>query len=134
MAVTAGKDHLLRLWDVPGKKNVLAMPGHKDAFETVVFSPDQRYPASQEKWRDIHIRDLATGKRVLTLADQNPNFVFSPDGRTLASGGSSAEQVRVWDLPSGKERARLDHPAGIECLTFSRDTRAMTRAPSVSGR
>ena len=94
------------------------------------------YPASQEKWRDIHIRDLATGKRVLTLAAPEPQLRLLP-GRANAGFGwllAHKREVALRDLPSGKERARLDHPAGIECLTFSRDTRAMTRAPLVSGR
>ena len=108
LAVTAGKDHVLRLWDVPGKKNVLAMPGHKDAVETVVFSPDMRYLASQEKWRNIHVWDLATGKQLLTLADQNPTFVFAPDGRTLASGGSSAKE----GAPLGPAQRQGESPAG----------------------
>ena len=33
--------------------------------------------------------------------------------------------MRLWDLPSGKERAQLAHPAGIECMTFSHDGRLL---------
>src|SRR5205807_2268202 len=32
---------------------------------------------------------------------------LSPDGRTLAVGGSAADSVRLWDVVTGKERREL---------------------------
>ena len=102
---------------------LLSMTGHKGRVQTVELSPDMRYLASQEALRDIHLWDLATGKQIAELPDHNPTFVLSPDGRTMATGSSTAERVRLWDLPSGRERAQLKQPGGIECLTFSQDGR-----------
>jgi hypothetical protein len=50
---------------------------------------------------------------------------FSPDGRTLASGGDD-QTVRVADVPAGKERHRLrGHEGRIVCLAFAPDGKVL---------
>src|SRR5262249_25090989 len=44
---------------------------------------------------------------------------FSPDGRTLASGGMQVN-VKLWDVATGKERATFQQTA-VTCLAFSPD-------------
>ena len=132
-AVTEGKEHVLCVWDVAGARKVLEVTGHGSAAETMVFSPDLRYLASREQSPEIHVWDLSSGKRIASLEDSNPLFAFSPDGRTLASGGSGIEQVRLWDLPTAKGRARLTHPHGIESLAFSPDGRYLATGAGGKG-
>ena len=45
---------------------------------------------------------------------------YSPDGRTLASG-SDDQTVRLWDVESGQEVARLQHQAPVSSMSFSPD-------------
>jgi WD40 repeat protein len=56
------------------------------------------------------------GSLVMVLA-------FSPDGRTLASGGMDGS-LKLWEMLSGKERARLrGHPKGLIAGAYSADGR-----------
>ncbi|HEY3035235.1 MAG TPA: hypothetical protein VGJ54_11340, partial [Streptosporangiaceae bacterium] len=50
---------------------------------------------------------------------------FSPDGRTLAGGGTNGA-VRLWDMPGGQVRATITgHIAGVSSVAFSRDGRTL---------
>jgi WD40 repeat protein len=53
-------------------------------------------------------------------------IAFSPDGRTLATGGLEDPIVRVWDVPTGKLIRELDQgTAGAKTLDFSPDGRTL---------
>ena len=51
---------------------------------------------------------------------------FSPDGQTLASGGSGHDNldhtIRLWDVSTGKLKQTLEgHTSGVESVSFSPD-------------
>ena len=49
--------------------------------------------------------------------------VFSPDGRTLATGGYN--YIWLWDVSTGKELRRWKNPFGVRFVAFSQDGRAI---------
>jgi len=62
----------------------------------------------------IHVWDVTTGKvtRKIALPAQRiaNSFVFSPDGRVLATDNSD-QTISLWEIASGKERLQLGKPA-----------------------
>jgi WD40 repeat protein len=103
----------------------------------VAFSPDSRFVArvgprhtiqlvdhqAGKVWRDLDVRKLEVHQRpIITL-------VFSPDGRTLASGTEA--DLCLWELASGKARCHLrtlaySHSGGA--CAFSQNSRLLAFA------
>jgi WD40 repeat protein len=88
----------------------------------VAFSPDgQTLALTAEKFVHLWDRD----RRRLTILEGHEakvwSLAFAPDGRSLATGGHDGT-VRLWEVPSGEERACLDGDVGIiDAVAFSPD-------------
>ena len=105
---TAGKDNVVRLWDVATRKERKALTGHQQPVSALAFAPDGKTLAAAAGDRPgrgrepglIVLWDAATGQRRLTLTGHTNavlSVAFSPDGKLLASG-SSDRTVRLWDM------------------------------------
>src|SRR4051812_42133911 len=59
---------------------------------------------------------------------------FSPDGKLLATGGYDAA-VRLWDLPTGRERATFKgHTGNLLSVAFSPDGKTLASGSKDSAR
>lgn len=156
---SGAEDDTVRLWDAVTGKHKRTLKGHSGAVYSVTFSPDGSTLASGSgdqtirPWnvlrrflsynfngrmdadQTIYLWDVATGepKGMLTgHAAQITSIAFSPDGGTLASGGSDG-RVRLWDGITGEHLKKLTghgplgfiwdlafSPAGstLACATF----------------
>jgi WD40 repeat protein/serine/threonine protein kinase len=113
----------VKVWDVKsGKERAIAGSKKGQAFGAVALSRDGRllvwsdglYDPRNNRptgWSSVRVKvwDLALGRERLALAGHTtrPTFLaFTPDGRTLISGGPF--EVKVWDLDTGKEKLPLN--------------------------
>ena len=87
---------------------------------TVAFSPSRLTAAVADASGNVGLWDLATGRRIATLADgsQAYSVAFSPNGRTLAVGDDAGD-VELWDLATGRRAATLAQGNSVDSITFS---------------
>jgi WD40 repeat protein len=146
---SCGQDKVIRIHDLATGKELRQWPGQPvdlNYFGRLIFSPDGKILATlgatrKSSWgngpsneKSIRLWEVASGKLLVQL-DLSSDFsgsnwtspcpVFSPDGRTLASGGSDAT-VQLWEIVTGKERRAFHgHRGPIEALAFSHDGKTL---------
>jgi len=104
-----------------------------DTAACVTLSPNGKFLASGHSGGKIRIWDLASGKQIRQLRDEQPcisALAFSPDGKYLASanmfgaGELTRENrtVSIWEVATGKQfRALEGHDGGVYGIAFSPD-------------
>ena len=133
-------DNTIRLWDVDTGETQRILTGHAGEFEvdngpfsvegvkSVAFSPDGKTLASGGGDNVIHLWDIGTGKRKVTLFGHTGgvfSLAFSPDGKTLASGSHDSD-IRLWDPHTGEHKKTLTgHSAWVRSIAFSSDGKTL---------
>jgi WD40 repeat protein/serine/threonine protein kinase len=133
-------DPIAKLWDVATGREQRAFSGKAGAYVAgSAFSPDgkilataEAHPFSRELIGSVRLWDTATGKERSSF--QVPDggvfsVVFSPDGKTLASGNSVSGTIKLWDVATGRTRHTFYASTGrVYCLAFSPDGRTLSSA------
>ncbi len=108
---TVSEDKTLKWWDVASRRERATFPAQTG--QTVAFGPKGKTLATAgEGANAIQLRNLATGKLTATIrghVGQVYSLAFSPDGKTLVSGGGETTQLTIqfWDVASGKNTQAL---------------------------
>jgi serine/threonine-protein kinase len=117
-----GGNGVTYLWDRATDRRVAALtdPDRLTNVVAVVFSPDGKTLITAGFTGRIDLWDLADGKRITTFNSVGSSIAVSPDGKTLAVGGSGNEGGRtiLRDLATGKRVATLTDP-GANSPVFS---------------
>jgi WD40 repeat protein len=108
------------LWRQCQSEESFSLPGHQEAANCVIFSPDGRMLASTSRDKTAKIWDLESHRAIATLTDtfDVQSASFSPSGDLLAT--ASGTSVRVWDMKTFQSIRTL--PGAVSKARFSAAT------------
>jgi WD40 repeat protein len=90
------------------------------------FSADGKTVAAGSFHGTVNFWEAATGKRLGQLKTPQPlldALAFAPDGRTLVTCTQQGNQIRTWEVATGKEGRAFEKPADrVRALGYSGDT------------
>jgi serine/threonine protein kinase/WD40 repeat protein len=141
LALFAGRDGTLRLWDLPRWQGARLLKGHKAGIRCTALSADGRRALSSSLDKEVSVWDVATGKELHTLP-RHPTVVtglaLTSDGRWGATGSGitinpvtkgtenrrNDPVIRLFNLDTGEKVLTLEgHTGAVHSLAFSADGR-----------
>lgn len=128
LALSGGDN--VKVWEVATGRELRsfgAIPGHR-VSDIAISSDGKLLASSSGTVETIKLWDVNTGQELRTLAGHPGgifSIVFSPDGKTLVSGGND-KLIKLWDVATGREvRTIAGHSKYIRTLAFSPDGRVL---------
>ena len=116
----------IHLWDLVLDKKVASFQDRLPIFG-LCFSPDEKHLVFGNRDGEISVLDLSKPDAPPHLLDHKVghqgevrSIAFSPDGKTLATGGEDG--VRLWQWATGHELLYFGGlPARVNAVSFSPD-------------
>ncbi len=148
---SVGGDGTARLWNAATGEALAVLWQETNPLGTVVFSPDGKFLAAATaqlptgkssprtryapSWDNAashitlwNVAEAKISQRFNAHSNGVYSLAFSPDGKTLCSGGKDG-QVRFWDLAAGQFRTVVSNSFGpVFGLSFSPDGRRLATA------
>ncbi len=113
----------ITLWDVKARIPKKTGLYNSSFYSNLVFNLDGKIFAHAE-YKDIYLYNAVTGEtKHILKGDQDfiTSIVFSPDGKTIASG-SKDKTIYLWDVDTGAHKQTLEgHPDEVTRVSFSPD-------------
>ncbi|MFQ5426342.1 MAG: hypothetical protein ACE5EV_04605, partial [Gaiellales bacterium] len=112
-------------------------PGDR-RMRSVEISPDGRRLLTvtvKDGGSRVDVRQIASGRKLRTLAKPGYDAAWSPDGSRILSGarfGKKGELV-LWDARTGQELASAEHGRPVRVVCFSRDGARVASADWAGG-
>ena len=128
---SGSRDYTIRLWDGRTGQFIKTLANQGTKVGSLSFSPDGRYLVSGvgSAPSNCHVWSIPDGKKIVTYRGHD-NIVLatavSPDGRVVATGGGSNQEIHLWSLRDGNTIQRLSGVgASIWAVGFSVDGREL---------
>jgi WD40 repeat protein len=132
--VTGSRDRTARLWDAGSGKVVRTFQPGEGEIDTVAITPDGKIVLLGCE-KGVRLWDATSGRLIARLDGHGSiagyrgcvvtATAFSPDSRTLATGGQD-RTARLWDAATGQPRGRpLQHEGLVRAVAFSPDGRTL---------
>lgn len=98
LLASGSHDHTVKVWNVSTGQEVASVAEHGDQVTDVCFSPDGKTLASASFDSKVRLWDVASQRLLVSIDVPNRVFssVFSPDGKSLVSGGDAG--AILWDF------------------------------------
>jgi WD40 repeat protein/tRNA A-37 threonylcarbamoyl transferase component Bud32 len=129
------------VWDWQSGRPRSVLESHGEVATALAFSHNTKLIAAAARPKDpadpvvVHIWDIAanhTQAECRGAGQEVASLAFSPDGRRLATGGSTSAQqgvLKLWDTEGGREVFFVQFPmATITAVAFSPDGRRLAAA------
>ncbi|MGE3805566.1 MAG: WD40 repeat domain-containing serine/threonine protein kinase [Gemmataceae bacterium] len=120
LIAVARRDRTIQILDA-GFKEVAILTGHENTVHSLSFNRDGSLLASGSDDQTVRLWDPRSGTLKDTWKGHNGPVVavaFSPRGDQIASGSSSDDVIRLWDL-KGHSLFLRGHTNGVVCLAFN---------------
>lgn len=122
-AVSADRDGAIKLWDIPGKREVKAFASHRSEIHSLRFAPSGPYFVSGESGPIVRLWSIHVAAEVRNFsgaASAISSIDVSPDGRHALS--TSEREIYLWDATTGRREKILNgHMDRINAAIFSPD-------------
>ena len=109
LAVSASRDHTLKVWDVMRGRELRTLRGHTHWVHGVAMSWDGRLAVSASHDHTLKVWNVESGQELYSLeghAWSVNRVALRRDGRVAVSA-SEDNTLKVWDLESGRELRTL---------------------------
>jgi platelet-activating factor acetylhydrolase IB subunit alpha len=97
---SAGRDKIIRIWDVLSASCMMMIRGHDNWVKTVLFHPSGKYLISCSDDKSIRIWDLASGSSSKKLLDSHSHFILTialNSRYPLLASGSVDKSIKIWE-------------------------------------
>jgi WD40 repeat protein/serine/threonine protein kinase len=122
LAASAGKDMIIRVWDIQGHRIINELAGHSDWVRSIGLTRDGRFLLSGSWDGTVRVWNIVSGKCVRVTDEKIKSIAkiaVNPQGRTVAIATAQG-RVIFWDvLTSSVRGAIVAGTGGINTVKYS---------------